>query len=149
MRILVDSNILVRIANAADPQSQLASDAVAKLLQRKDQVCVVPQNIYEFWVVATRPVAVNGLGFTLAKAQTELAKLKGTYFFLDEMPTIFAEWETLAVGQGIIGKSAHDARLVAAMIVHGITDLLTFNKQDFQRFTNITVLTPADVMAMP
>jgi predicted nucleic acid-binding protein len=36
-------------------------------------------------------------------------------------------------------------RLVAAMVVHGITQLLTFNKQDFQRFTNITV----EVVAMP
>ncbi len=47
----------------------------------------------------------------------------------------------------IVGKNAHDTHLVAAMVVHGITHLLTFNKQDFQRFTNITVLSPADVVA--
>jgi hypothetical protein len=34
-------------------------------------------------------------------------------------------------------------------MVHGITHLLTFNKQDFQRFTSMTALTPAEVMAMP
>ena len=49
----------------------------------------------------------------------------------------------------VIGKNAHDARLVAAMRVHGVTHLLTFNDQDFARYTGITVLTPAAVFAPP
>ena len=39
----------------------------------------------------------------------------------------------------------HDARLVAAMIVHGIPNLLTFNLPDFKRFTEITVISPEEV----
>jgi hypothetical protein len=69
--------------------------------------------------------------------------------WLDETPAVFIEWEKLVSLHAIVGKNAHDTRLVAAMTVHGITHLLTFNKQDFQRFTNITVMTPAEVMAMP
>ena len=149
MRILVDSNLLLRLTNAADPQFQLARDAVTKLLQRSDNLCLVPQCIYEFWVVATRPVVVNGLGFTPAHAQSEIAAIKKSYFLLDETPQFFLAWEVLIAAHAIIGKNSHDTRLVAAMVVHGITHLLTFNQQDFQRFTNITVLTPADVMAMP
>ncbi|HUY34503.1 MAG TPA: hypothetical protein VMV69_17290 [Pirellulales bacterium] len=44
------------------------------------------------------------------------------------------------------GKNAHDARLVAAMQRHGLTDLLSFNKPDFTRFTAINAFTPAEVL---
>jgi predicted nucleic acid-binding protein len=149
MRILIDSNLLLRLANAYDPQFQIAQDCVAKLLRNRDELCIVPQCIYEFWVVATRPIVVNGLGFSCSQAESEVNAFKQTYFFLSETDAFFTEWEKLVATYSIIGKNAHDTRLVAAMVVHGITHLLTFNKQDFQRFANIIVLTPADVMAMP
>jgi len=43
-------------------------------------------------------------------------------------------------------QTTHDARIVAAMVVHGITQLLTFNAADFNRFSDIVVLTPAGVL---
>jgi predicted nucleic acid-binding protein len=45
----------------------------------------------------------------------------------------------------VLGKNAHDTRLVAAMLVHGVTHLLTFNVTDFSRFPGLTVLDPATV----
>ena len=44
------------------------------------------------------------------------------------------------------GKTAHDARLVAAMERHGLTNLLAFNPADFARFFLIHVYTPADIL---
>jgi predicted nucleic acid-binding protein len=149
MNILVDANILVRLANAGDPQQLLAADSTDKLEQADNDLCIVPQNIYEFWSVATRPIANNGLGLSVAEVQSEVARFKKLFVFLDDKPALFATWENLVNLHAIVGKNAHDTRLVAAMIVHGITHLLTFNKQDFQRFTNITVITPMEVMAMP
>ncbi len=149
MKILVDSNILLRVANASDSQHRLAKDAVAKLLRRQDNLCMVPQAIYEFWVVATRPVSVNGLGFGVAHVQGEIVKLKQLFVLLKETDAFYPEWEALVSSHWVVGKNAHDTRYVAAMIVHGIAHLLTFNKRDFQRFTNITAMTPAEVMAMP
>ena len=85
----------------------------------------------------------------VVEVQSEVARFQRLFIFFEDRPAIFTTWENLVALHAIIGKNAHDARLVAAMAVHGITHLLTFNQQDFQRFTNITVLTPADVMAMP
>jgi hypothetical protein len=45
-------------------------------------------------------------------------------------------------GLGISGKNAHDARLVAAMIVHGVSSILTFNAKDFTRYAEIVVVDP-------
>jgi predicted nucleic acid-binding protein len=149
MDILVDSNILIRLANPASAQYQLTIDATRKLWQAKDLLCIVPQNIYEFCSATTRPVSVNGLGFSFAQAQRELAGLKRVFVLREETRAFFPEWEKLMNLHAVVGKNAHDTRLVAAMVVHGITHLLTFNKQDFQRFTNITVLSPADVVASP
>ena len=42
------------------------------------------------------------------------------------------------------GKPAHDARLVAAMHVHGLTTILTFDRTGFSRYAGIEVLHPAD-----
>jgi hypothetical protein len=44
-----------------------------------------------------------------------------------------------------MGKQAHDTRLVAAMTVHQITHLLTFNTDDFKRFTEITAIDPRSI----
>jgi hypothetical protein len=41
------------------------------------------------------------------------------------------------------GVQVREARLVAAMHVHGVTHLLTLNDQDFTRFDGITVVDPA------
>jgi len=45
----------------------------------------------------------------------------------------------------VLGKNVHDARLVAAMLEHNITHLLTLNVKDFKRFDEITVVDPAEV----
>jgi predicted nucleic acid-binding protein len=98
-------------------------------------------------VVATRPATQNGLGLTPAQAQGELARLKALYPLLDDTPAVFPQWEQLVAHYQVSGKSAHDARLVAAMMVHGIGRILTFNVGDFRRYHRITVLDPQQVLA--
>jgi len=44
------------------------------------------------------------------------------------------------------GKTAHDARLVAAMVWHDLTHLLKFNAADFVRFPGIEVFTPQQIL---
>ena len=38
--------------------------------------------------------------------------------------------------------NVHDARLVAAMLVHKLTHILTFNSDDFRRYSEIIVVNP-------
>ena len=45
----------------------------------------------------------------------------------------------------VLGKGAHDARLVAAMERHGLARILTFNVDDFKRYPGIEVLPPAEI----
>ncbi|MFO0881565.1 MAG: PIN domain-containing protein [Gemmataceae bacterium] len=143
--ILLDSNILLRYAKTTDPAYPVVDAAITHLHAVGEILVIVPQNIYEFWVVVTRPVANNGLGFTVIEAQTEVARLKNLCTFLPDQPGLFSEWESLVVTHDCKGKVAHDARLVATRKTHGISRLLTFNGNDFQRYPGLTILDPATV----
>src|SRR5216683_1711516 len=131
MSTLVDTNILTRSIHKADPMHQLAIDAVDGLRQKGEQLCVVPQNLYEFWVVCTRPISQNGLGMTPIQVNAEIAQLEHLFLLRDDVPDIFREWKLIVNQYQVIGKGGHDARLVAAMRVHKIGQLLTFNINDF------------------
>jgi hypothetical protein len=61
MNYLVDTNILTRLADPAHATHQQAVDAVKRLAHQGHKLHIVPQNLYEFWVVCTRPKNVNGL----------------------------------------------------------------------------------------
>ena len=76
----------------------------------------------------------------------EIARLLPVFKLLPDDPKLFDEWYRLVTQYGVQGKPAHDARIVAAMLVHGVTHLLTFNVSDFSRYkSEITILDPATV----
>jgi predicted nucleic acid-binding protein len=149
MTVLVDSNILLRLAQVTHPMHPTARAAVSSLQQGGETLHTVPQNAYEFWVVATRPVAANGLGLSPAQADAELTRVLALFPLLPDTPAIFPEWRRLVLAHQVTGKNAHDVRLVAAMAVHGVTHLLTFNTADFARYPGITAVDPAAFAAAP
>ncbi len=145
MRILVDTNVLARLAQPAHPHHPEAARAIEELRGNGDELCVVPQVIYEYFVVCTRPPGENGLGMTSAQARTETAQVKKLFTLFRDERAIFPVWEELITRYEVKGKNAHDARLVAAMSRHGLKHLLTFNAPDFSRYAGITVFTPGQV----
>lgn len=149
MNILVDTNILVRAAEAGHAMHRLAVDSVGEVRRRGEILCLVPQTIYEFWVVCSRPSAQNGLGMSSTETHAELSRFKPLFTLLEDTPAILPQWEQLVVQHQIQGKSAHDAHLVAAMMVHGLSRILTFNVGDFKRYQTLTVLEPQQVVAPP
>jgi len=106
---------------------------------------VVAQNLVELWVVATRPVEQNGLGATPAEVAAELARLKSMFILLPDSAAVYAVWERLVIENNVSGKLAHDARIVAAMQVHGVTSILTFDRSGFSRYRGIEVVRPQDI----
>ena len=76
----------------------------------------------------------------------ELNKLTDLLTIVDDTPVILPAWRKLVIQHQVIGKNAHDAWLVAAMIVHKIERILTFNIADFQRYKEIEAVSPMDVV---
>ena len=149
MTVQLDTNVLTRLAQPTHPLHATAASAVRNLQSAGHSLCIVPQNFYEFWVVATRPLGDNGLALTVPEAVTELDRLKRTFVLNSDTPTILPEWEKLISAFDCKGKTAHDARIVAAMKVHGVKDLLTFNVKDFARYSDLNVIDPAVAGVLP
>ncbi len=143
---LVDTNILLRGAQPNHPMHADAINAQLELRRCNDQLCLLAQNLVEFRAVATRPIEANGLGMSQPHADAELVRLKSLYLVFTDEPTILAEWERMVKQYGAAGKQNHDARIAAAMVAHGIPTILTFNKSDFIRFSEITAITPQEAL---
>jgi hypothetical protein len=101
----------------------------------------------ELWVVATRPASQNGLGLSIKEATSELMRLKSMFPLLPDTPAIYPVWESLVIQYQVSGKPAHDPRLVAAMQVHGLATILTFDKSGFSRYAGIKAVHPSAAAA--
>ncbi|MCY7385599.1 MAG: type II toxin-antitoxin system VapC family toxin [Microcoleus sp. CAN_BIN18] len=142
MPFLLDTNILLRSVDSTHPMNPDAVNAIITLRNRGEQLYIVPQNLIEFWNVCTRQIQRNGLGRSATEAEEEINRLKQIFPLLLDTEAIYQEWERLVITYKVIGVNVHDARLVAAMIVHGLTHILTFNITDFARYSEITAVNP-------
>ena len=149
MNILIDTNLLARSLQPKHELHAMATRAIETARLLGYTPCIVPQIVYELWVVATRPVEQNGLGLTVKRATTEVEAMLRLYRLYRDERGVFDQWIHLVVGIGIRGKVAHDARLVAAMQRHQMAHLLTFNNRDFVRFHGILVVNPNDMATLP
>lgn len=149
MAYLLDTNVLVRLANTADPLYAVADRAAMELHRRGEVLHLTPQVLIEFRNVATRLPVRNGLGLSTVDAEIQSAGFETKFPLLMETPDIYPAWKALVTGMGVIGKQVHDARLVAVCHVLAVTHLLTFNVAHFARMAGfgpgIVVVDPASV----
>jgi hypothetical protein len=101
------------------------------------------------YVVCTRPTNVNGFGYTSQQACAELVAAGSLFEILPESAKVYPTWEQLVAKYAIMGKRAHDVRLVALMLQHNVSSLLTFNDADFRPFTEIQPINPFDLLSIP
>jgi predicted nucleic acid-binding protein len=143
---LLDSNILLRLFHRSDAQHALVRQALAALWARGDRFAFTSQVLSEFWSVCTRPAtARGGLGVSLAETDRRVRVIERFYRFLPDTQAIHTEWRRVIVAHAVQGVQVHDARLVAAMNVHGVSHVLTFNVSDFNRYPGIIAVHPLNV----
>jgi predicted nucleic acid-binding protein len=143
---LVDSNVLLRLLQRSDPDNALVRTATQRLRHQGFRLCYTPQNVSEFWNVSTRPLSARGgFGLSLAETDRRVRLIERFYTLLPDDPAIYSEWRRIVVAPAVQGVQVHDARLVAAMTVHGVSHILTFNADDFARYPGIAAVNPHDV----
>lgn len=147
MRILIDTNVLLRSTEPKHTHYQSSVDAIDLLRSVGHELAIVPQVLYEFWSVATRPLENNGLGMSPADAHAEITAIQKLFRLLRDERGVFSIWEQLVTSYGVKGKQVHDARLAASLQRHGATHLLTFNTSDFARYPFLTAMSPIDIVS--
>jgi predicted nucleic acid-binding protein len=141
-RYLLDTNIILRFTDADSAESTMVNDVIVHILERGGQCCITAQIVIEFWVVATRPVTVNGLGWDVEKTERAVQLLINQFEWLEEIPDIFTQWLSLVKIHKISGKRTHDLRIQAVMLAHNISHILTFNPKDFVAVAGMTIVHP-------
>lgn len=93
----------------------------------------------------TRPIARNGFGLTVTEAERQVRAIETGMTLLPDNKAVYHEWRRVVVQYAVSGVQVHDARLVAAMRVHGVSNILTLNVGDFSRYSGITIAHPSSV----
>ncbi len=144
---LLDTNILLRITRRSDPQHRVVDTALAHLAGQGTTLYYTHQNIAELWNAMTRPVERNGLGLSVAETEREVLAIEAGMSLLPDGEAVYREWRRIVAKHRILGVQVHDARLAAAMYVHGVGHVLTLNVADFSRFDGLSALHPATLEA--
>jgi predicted nucleic acid-binding protein len=145
VRYLTDTNILLRLAKPDDQDYPIVRSAVDTLWATGAELCYTPQNLAEFWNVCTRPTDRNGFGLSIEETNRRAELIENQFTLLPDNDQIYREWRRMVRAEAVRGVQVHDLRLVAAMIAHGVTHLLTLNDPDFARYSTITVVHPTKV----
>jgi predicted nucleic acid-binding protein len=106
------------------------------------------QNIAELWNAMTRPAPRNGFGLTAKEAEREVRVIEAGMTLLPDSEAVYQQWRRIIVQFGVSGVQVHDARLVAAMLVHGVSHILTLNVSDFSRYDGIVAVHPSAVSTL-
>ena len=71
-------------------------------------------------------------------------RIERLFTLLFDPPGLYSRWVSLVNTYSVHGKPSHDARILAAALENGLTKILTFNVDDFKRFSaaGITTLDP-------
>jgi len=152
MEIMLDTNILGRFADRADPQYKVTESAIHLLQKQGDILTFTPQIKREFLDFAERPKGTgpgkNGLGLTSTQARALIEQFKTTITYRLDIPEVDIHFDILHKRFGG-GRTVHDLNIVASMLAHGINTILTYNERDFAvvRDTGIiTLVTPNQVL---
>ena len=138
MRVVIDTNVLIYSTISSCPWHQEAKQKLVELLNSGTELCLTPQIAREYLVVLTRG-DIFEKRFTVEEAVNELGTILPEFALLDETAEIAYYLRNLIQRHQVSGKAIHDANIVAAMLVNGITRLMTYNSDDFRRFQEIAI----------
>jgi predicted nucleic acid-binding protein len=146
--ILVDTNVLARGIERGHKHQIPALHAMRVLrIDQNEEIVIVPQVLVELYAICTR--TQNGVGLTPDEALGEIVAIKDNCRLFGENPAVFSQWEMLVRKYKPKNRQVFDMRLVAAMLVHQIPAILTFNDEDFRMYAEIRALNPFDVLGIP
>lgn len=145
MKHVIDTSIVLRYVVRTDRQRERVARFIRALLADQHELCIAMQSLFEFWVVATRPIEVNGLGYAVSEARRLVDEVRTRFTVLPDPVDLVDRWLELCTRYDVKGKPAHDARIVATVVGLGLSKLVTLNAADFARYQEIECLVPPEL----
>ena len=140
--IAVDSNLLVYAHREDSPWHEPAADRMAFLAQGRESWAIPWPCIHEFIAIVTHPRIYSPPSpLALAIDQVDAWLESPTVVLLAENDRHWAELKALLNEGRIAGPAAHDARIAALCLSHGVRELWTADR-DFGRFPSLRCRNP-------
>lgn len=139
-RLLVDTNVLLE---ATDQDRPLHPQAVRFFQAAAEQgwgLFLGTQNIREYLVVTTRPIANNGLGMSMNDALENIRRFRRRCSLIGETQDAGERFLRWAEQFQIHGKRLHDVQILATAACGRIHALITANPKDFPDIKEIEVI---------
>jgi predicted nucleic acid-binding protein len=139
-KLLLDTNILLEATDEGRNKHHQAVQLFQEAHAMGIDLFLATQNLREYLVVATRPVANNGLGMTITDALENIAQFRSRTSLIAESISAaecFLRW---ANQYQFHGKKLHDLQLLATAFRGGIHAVVTLNSKDFPVIDQIAVI---------
>ena len=131
--MFLDTNVLVYARFQGAPFHDTARVCLAAAVNGEERACVSWQVIREYLAVVTRPQSWT-TPLSMGNAMKDATLFSSLFHVLQNGPEVMAKLKLLAGNIQFTGQQVHDANIVATMLAHNETRLLTFNDKDFFRY---------------
>jgi predicted nucleic acid-binding protein len=145
--VLFDTNILIYNQDKDSPFYD-AAHKLHKMAIRKELFGIIsPQNITELVAVIT-----NSKRVTKPLSQIQVKEVVDEYMDYDVFRMIYPTDKTMRIYKDLLlhqtlrnSKHCFDMFLVATMLSHNVTQIVTYNKKDYTQFPEISVFPIEDL----
>ncbi len=97
------------------------------------------QIVREYLAAVTRPQPSEP-ALSIAEASADVERFLTDFNVAEDGPEVTRALLQLLAQYPSGGRQVHDVNIVATMLAHGITRLLTFNEADFRRFDSVLAI---------
>ncbi len=132
--VFVDTNILIYAKTSLSPFHAAAVGKLQSLAAAGSDLWVSRQTFREYLAVMSRPGVLTA-PITMATLVSDIRSFESQFLTAEDGPLVTTQLLALLGAVVCQGKQIHDANIVATMLVHQVTSLLTHNVSDFTRFT--------------
>jgi predicted nucleic acid-binding protein len=132
--VFLDTNILIYAKTALSPLHATALGKLQGLVAAGHPLWVSRQTFREYLAVMSRPGILTA-PVSMSALVADIRSFESQFLIAEDGPLVTTQLLALLGLVVCQGKQIHDANIVATMLVHGVTALLTHNVSDFSRFS--------------
>jgi predicted nucleic acid-binding protein len=133
--MFIDANIL-NYQSLRQSQFHMRANAAIERAQDAGKILSARRQVLREYLAASTRLYQSVALLTLTQAAADIMRLADDLRILEDGPEVWQPFKNLLQDGGFSGKKVHDAYLVATMLAHGESELLTNNAADFTRFGN-------------